>query len=725
MLEHANKPYPTHTASNERPLNARPARSHEEDAEQTALRARLSPTGSYQFKDFFTLLKPDFNPRGGDLGRWLKALEAEGTLVRTGDLFRATAALPEVEGNVEWHPKGHALLRLDDTTTLFLPRTEAGKVLNGERVRVRRIPAEWRGGEAVGDDEGLVMAVLSTAPCYTVGENMGSDRPEWIGAVRVCEPMITGVVRLSDRHLTKMSAEDAAVIATPGTLMAGQLRRSGTFDRRFPLKAWFDVRRVIGRWTDPGIESRLALEWMQADDRFTGATLAEAHRVAERPMADVAAEAGRRDLRHLPLVTVDGPSTKDFDDAIGAQQLPNGDLRVTVAIADVSAYVMPNGPLDRTAQRRTTTVYLPHRTVPMLPEVLSTGVCSLNPGVDRPAMVCEATIAADGSAHDVTFFPAMIRSQGRLMYHEVDQFIRHQGIVVDKLGPLPEGVDDALAWSPSVQASVTLALKAAEALRSFRNPQPFDRRPEILPVLGENDKAVRLRLSDDATPANKLVEEFMLLANREAARFLVEQGVTAALFRNQQAPEAGQDRLKTAEYATVNAGHYSLGDEFYTHFTSPIRRYPDLMAHRAIKRALGMTTDPLPEPEEAQKLGEHCTEQQKMAKGAGYKAKQWLIVDYAGRILNEPEPAEVLRSLDRGWVVRGTVTNLEGYMVKPLDPQEAERVEQEGLWMKVDRIDIHGEKAFLKYVSGPTQDLTVDTNTAPARSKPAFGGRRG
>lgn len=699
--------------------------------QQVFLKENLKSDKAYSFKEIVDFMKESYPELPGSaIDSYLRSLEKIGEIVKVvtedGPRFRNTKDLEVAVGIVQWQPKGHALVLLQDEKgrykeeNIFLSRKEASRVLNGEKIKVKRVPAIWRNTEAVGEDEGIVIEVLESKPCPLIAENVGINKNDWVGAVRPLEMMFSNsIFRMSERHESRMNSEQQAKVKEKGMILSGQLRRSGTFDRFSDLYAFFDVKSTLGFWSDYGIESKIALEWMQAEDRFYSNVLAEAHRVSTISLQDLMKDHGRKDLRNVPFVTIDGATTKDFDDAVSAKKTNEG-WKVYVAIADVSRYVAPNSLLDEIAKKRTSTLYMPHKAVPMLPEILSNGVCSLNPDIERAAMVCEIDVKEDGQVLKSSFYPAIVKSHARLLYDEVDLFMEQNEVNIEGLLPFSEKEDSSVdldKFNSKISAVVKALAESASILRLSRAQPEFDRIPEIVPVLGDNGKAERLTIRD-MTPSNKLVEEFMLLTNYKAAQFLSESDNKAVLYRNQKPPAEGQTLLKSAKYESESYGHYGLGQDHYLHFTSPIRRYPDLMAHRAMKQVLGFSNDVVPAIEDVVKMGEICTEIQRLSKGASNKAKQWLILEFASRNKGLIETATVLKDLGRGWVVCGNESKISGYVPKPNSEEEQKKTLEEGLVIEIDRVDMSGEKVFIN-LKTPDYLLVNDSveNNTPKKPK--------
>jgi len=370
---------------------------------------------------------------------------------------------------------------------------------------------------------------------------------------------------------------------------------------------------VLGPRNRPGFDHDYAMAREDLKVHYDPKTLAAARDAGSEVDVPAVLAKGYVDMRNLPLVTIDGESTRDFDDAVYAENL--GDqFRVHIAIADVSAYVQPNTPLDREARERCTSVYLPGRTVPMLPEALSTGLCSLNPGLDRLALVCVANVDRTGKLLSWKFERAVIRSQARLTYNQVFARMTH-GVLVAPLGNADvERSFDAL----NGLFNVLLAARHERGVLDFNDVEPR----LVLREDGEYDLVWEARNN-----AHRLVEEVMLLGNQAAAAEL-KQRKEKGIYRHQSEPApadwtelrewlaprgivlAEQASLKElartlqdsrsredypviearmrkvmqfAVYNTEEATHFSLGYDTYTHFTSPIRRYSDLLVHRILK----------------------------------------------------------------------------------------------------------------------------------------------
>ena len=406
----------------------------------------------------------------------------------------------------------------------------------------------------------------------------------------------------------------------------------------------------------------------------------------------------RSDLRDLPLVTIDGETARDFDDAVFAEPLGRGrGWRLVVAIADVGHYVRPGSAIDREAVNRGTSVYFPERVVPMLPEALSNELCSLKPDVPRLAVAVEMQVNGKGEVSAYSFCEAVIHSHARLTYNEVQAYL-------DDGKPLP--VDDA-----AVRESVTALAElhdAFRAARARRGALDFATNEGELELENGRVKAIHpvARLE-----AHQLIEEAMIAANVCAARFL-EEHEQPGLYRIHEPPDASKMEelrqalahagvrlppgdvapgalqraleqlpehadpalyaqlalrsLQQAVYTPANAGHYGLALERYMHFTSPIRRYPDLVVHRAIKAVLARTQGrkvkgALPSMDELHQLGGACSHNERRAESAAWLVDAWLKCDYLVERIGDKLAGKVA-----GVTEFGLFVDLEGYYVQGL-----------------------------------------------------------
>ena len=422
------------------------------------------------------------------------------------------------------------------------------------------------------------------------------------------------------------------------------------------------VTKILGEHMDPGMEIDIALRSHGIPYQWPEATLTEAKQLPSRVATEDKKD--RLDLRQLPLVTIDGDDAKDFDDAVFCAPLKNGGWHLYVAIADVAHYVSPGSALDVEAQNRGTSVYFPGRVVPMLPTELSNGLCSLNPKVDRLCMVCKMTITSKGTLRSYHFYQAVMRSHARLTYSKVAK------ILLEDDKKLKLHYRDLV---PHLKELYKL-FKVLHACREQRGAIDFEL-PETK-IIFVDDKKIAKIVPLQRNDAHRLIEECMLMANVAAADFVLKHQIPA-LYRIHSGPEQekfdevreflkelgikidGRIKPKPKDYAELlrktlarsdfeiiqkvllrslgqavydgkNTGHFGLAYEAYCHFTSPIRRYPDLLTHRAIKYILeqGSAKDYIYKPQQMHALGEHSSVMERRADEATRDVVDWLKCEF-------------------------------------------------------------------------------------------------
>jgi ribonuclease R len=541
----------------------------------------------------------DTPERSDALGKRLAAMLRDGQLLqnRRGGYLPA-AQLDLIPGTVIANPDGFGFLRPDSGPgdDLFLPPLEMRKVLHGDRVMANVTGVDRRGRR-----EGSIVEVLERRLNRLIGR---FTLEAGISYVQPDDARIQRNVQIP---------VDARMDARNGQLVVCEIVHAPDAYRP-PIGR---VLAVLGDKLTPSLVVEAAIHGHDLPHEFPSTVLAEATAV---PLQVTEAEiAGRVDLRKLPLVTIDGEDAKDFDDAVWCEPNRNG-FRLIVAIADVSHYVRNGAPLDDEAQKRATSVYFPGFVVPMLPETLSNGICSLNPKVDRLCFVCDMQVGFDGEVTKSKFYEAVMHSHARLTYTQVWQAVG-------------EGDADAIAKTgallPQIQRLHQLYQVLAKA-RKARGAIEFES-SEVRFVLGPQGEVVQAGMLQ-RNDAHKLIEECMIAANVEAARYLLKKKVPAPYRIHDKPPESKYADLleflkefklrmpawanveprdftallmkireradaallesvllrtqSLAVYAPDNVGHFGLALEAYAHFTSPIRRYPDLLVHRAIKHAL-------------------------------------------------------------------------------------------------------------------------------------------
>jgi ribonuclease R len=577
------------------------------------------------------------------LRRRLRAMERDGQLLRNRkNAYGIVSKMNLVSGKVMGHPDGYGFLIPDEgDEDLFLSEREMHIVLHGDRAVARVSGVDRRGRK-----EGTIVDVLQRGNPLIVGRLVAD----------------AGIYYLIPNN--RRISQD--ILIPPADLMGateGQIVEIEITDQpnrsRSPLGK---IVKVLGDHMAPGMEIDIALRAFDLPHVWSPEAIKQAESYGtEIPKSAIE---GRLDLRHLPLITSDGEDARDFDDAVHAEQLDSGAWRLWVAIADVSYYVDPKSPLDKDAQERATSVYFPSQVIPMLPEALSNGLCSLNPEVDRLCMVCEMVINADGEIESHQFHQAVMNSKARLTYNKV------AAILVDGDEALRQQYSEVL---PSLEVMHDL-FKVMLGARERRGAIDFEM-TETQFIFDENRKIKSIE-PRERNDAHRLIEEFMVAANVSAAHFLLKHKLPA-LFRIHETPSeeklaglreflgelglalGGGDEpqpshyasllknaqkrpdahliqtvmlrsLKQAVYSPDNVGHFGLSLDAYAHFTSPIRRYPDLQVHRTIRHLISKTNNkkwPVTH-EEMEKLGEHCSMASRRADEATRDVSDWLKCEF-------------------------------------------------------------------------------------------------
>lgn len=610
------------------------------------------------------------------LRRRLRAMERDGQLIYTRrGAYAPVDKLDLILGRIAGHRDGFGFLIPDDgSDDLFLSPTQMRLVFDGDRALARVSGFDRRGRR-----EGAVVEVVERAHETIVGRYFDESG---IGTVVADNPKI-----------------QQEVLIPPGK--AGKAKHNQFVQVRIDVwpsvhrQAQGEVVEVLGDYMAPGMEIEVALRSYDIPHTWPEAVEKEAAKL--KPEVLEKDKEKRVDLRALPFVTIDGEDARDFDDAVYAEKRKGGGWKLFVAIADVSHYVKVGSALDEEAAKRGNSVYFPERVIPMLPEILSNGLCSLNPLVDRLAMVCEMNLSKAGKMTDYQFYEAVIHSHARLTYTKVSQYL--------ETPDSPEGLrlkEQLPAVVPHLNTLYDL-YKVLLGARHVRGAIDFETQ-ETRIVFGADRKISEIRPTQ-RNDAHKLIEECMLAANVATARFLEKHGIPAlyrvhdgppqeklnnlrqflgelglTLYRGKGDPtpadyqkllESIQGRpdlqliqtvmlrsLSQAVYSPENAGHFGLNYEAYTHFTSPIRRYPDLLTHRAIRglirskaasehvQRVGAASMPkarIYPYDEARlaQLGEQCSMTERRADEATRDVTNWLKCEFMRERVGETFPGVI------------------------------------------------------------------------------------
>lgn len=577
------------------------------------------------------------------LRRRLRAMVRDGQLVcnRRGEYIPVDESTL-VRGRVIAHPDGFGFLVPDEGgEDLFLSPRVMHSLLHGDRAVCRIVGVDRRGRR-----EGELVEVLERAHSEIIGRLIEEAGNHYVvpDNKRIHQDVFIPPDKLGEAEVGEIVV--AAITEQPN-------RHSQPIGK---------IVEVVGNHMAPGMEIDIAIRTHELPNRWSEGVLTEIKAFTEEVPEE--AKQGREDLREMPLVTIDGADARDFDDAVYCERVDKG-WRLLVAIADVSAYVMPGTALDESAYERGTSVYFPQQVIPMLPEVLSNGLCSINPDVDRLCMVCEMHIGPRGAIKRYRFFEGLMRSHARLTYDEV------AAIVVDKDEKLR---DKRQAVVPHLEELHRL-YKALLGDRNRRGAINF----ETSETYFEFDEQRKI---EDIVPlqrndAHKMIEECMIAANVSAARFTKKHKIPT-LYRVHDGPTeekiealreflsefgltlGGGDKPTPKDFSLVlkqiegrpdreliqtvmlrsmsqavyspdgETGHFGLARADYAHFTSPIRRYPDLLLHRAIRHLVrgNKVGQFIYNHDEMVVKGEHCSMCERRADEATRDASDWLKCEY-------------------------------------------------------------------------------------------------
>ena len=600
------------------------------------------------------------------LRRRLIAMSRDGQILsnRRG-MYGLPAHMDLIKGRIQGNKDGFGFFIPEDgSEDMFLGAREMEKLFDGDQVLARVSGIDNRGRK-----EGMVVEILKRRYEQIVGRYY---RDQGFGVLIPDSKRVSHEILIPDKHAGK--AEDGQFVVAEITEYPSRRR-----------KAIGKILEVLGDSSTPGLEIEVAVRSHDIPHEWPSQVSAETSRLVEEIREEDLK--GRVDLREIPFVTIDGEDAKDFDDAVFAHRHQRGNWTLYVAIADVSHYVTLGSALDEEAINRATSVYFPGHVIPMLPEKLSNGLCSLKPKVDRLTMVCEMEISSDGKMTDYCFYEAVIHSHGRMTYTEVSEIIEEaqsdtQKNIQDNLRKRHESLIEGFNNLYSL-------FHALRSVRDASGAMDFDT-TETRIVFGE-DRKIREIIPVFRNDAHRLIEECMLAANVAAAR-LLEGSELPALYRVHAGPNPaklenlreflkelglhlpGGDKPEPSDYQQVlkqiagrpdqhllqtmlirslmqavyqpeNLGHFGLGYPAYAHFTSPIRRYPDLLVHRAIRHLIrnkpGVhvrkqeSADSLPQKKiypyqlsDMIQLGENCSTAERRADAASYAVIDALKCEY-------------------------------------------------------------------------------------------------
>ena len=636
--------------------------------------------------DLFEALKLEGEEQYEGLRRRLRAMERDGQLVFTR---RQCYALPEklemVKGYVIGHKDGHGWVRPEGSVgkdnDIVLPHHQMKHIIHGDYVLVQPTDNSKRGRR-----EGRLVRVLEERNTQIVGRFFLEYGYSYV---------VPDDSRISQDILIPNEHKAGARM---GNVVVIEITDRGSRSRGMMGK----VVEVLGENMAPGMETQIAIRTHQIPHDWPAAVDKQIENLGEEVPEE--AKEGRVDLRDLPLVTIDGEDARDFDDAVYCEKKKSGGWRLWVAIADVSYYVRTDSALDKEAINRGNSVYFPSQVVPMLPEVLSNGLCSLNPQVDRLCMVCEMTISETGKLSGYKHYEAVMNSHARLTYNKVGAILegdeelrmRYHAVVphLEELHAMYKVLKEARDNRGAIE------FETVEAKFIFN----ADRKIESIEPVIRND-------------AHKIIEECMILANIASASY-VEKAKEPALYRVHESPgelrlqgfrdflsELGLDlkgglepsptdyadlvkqiaerqdkeliqtmllrSMKQAVYNADNAGHFGLALKRYAHFTSPIRRYPDLLLHRAIKYLIAKGEGRNQERwtptggyhysfDDMDFYGEQCSMTERRADDATREVADWLKCEYMQDHVGDELDGVIANVTSFGFFVRLTELHIDG-----------------------------------------------------------------
>ncbi|MDZ7643901.1 MAG: ribonuclease R [Woeseiaceae bacterium] len=718
---------------------------HHPVPDRNALLEHLRDTGQPRKAD---AIMQAFDLRGqrmrGQLVDRLQAMVRAGQIIenRRGE-YCLLEKLHLVTGTVQGHADGFGFMRRDDGgDDVYLSARQMRALFDGDRAVIKVVGSDRRGRP-----EGQVVEVLERAFTEVAGQFV---RERGIGLVIPDNPKIAHRI---------LVAKGESGNAKPGQMVVAEVLDYPS-DLEQPTGR---IVQVLGAPDKKGIATDIAIHANAIPNVWPAEVKKQAGKFGSS--VPTSAKKGREDLRSVPLVTIDGADARDFDDAVYCEPSGQG-WKLLVAIADVAHYVERETPLDREAIKRGTSVYFPDRVVPMLPEALSNGLCSLNPKVDRLCMVCEMRINEDGKATRSRFYEAVMRSHARLTYSEISGFLT---------GEAPRAVPRALR--KPVHHLLDL-YRALAKNRSRRGAIELDL-PQTQIELGR-DGTVKRIAAVPRNDAHRMIEEFMIAANVQAAKFLRRHRIPG-LYRVHAKPDAERfeelrhyllsldlkvphpdhveprqfnqllsqvkDRpdsqaismamlrsLTHAEYTPANIGHFGLALDAYAHFTSPIRRYPDLLVHRAIRHIVrgGKAGNYEYDATRMEQLGHVCSAHERRAEDATREVEAWLKCQFMQDKVGEVFDGVITGVTNFGVFVQLSDLQIDGLVhvtslkndYYQFDPARLELVGERGglrfrlgdeMTVQVQRVDLDTRRIDFR---------PVDDRVEAAADKPAPRSRR-
>ncbi|MEP0175798.1 MAG: ribonuclease R [Paraglaciecola sp.] len=613
--------------------------------------------GPLSFLEFCQLLNAKDEDSRIGIQRRLRAMEREGQVEFTRDKKYAKLKIEElIKGRVIGHRDGFGFLKREDgEKDLFIHNAQMAAVLHGDIVLAKESGTDNRGRR-----EARIAKIIEPRAEPIVGRYFFENN---VGVVIPDDSRINHEIMIPKEQSNGARQGHIVVVE----IVQRPRRRDNAIGK---------IVEVLGEHMAPGMEIDMALRTFDIPHDWPKGVERQINGLTDQVPEE--AKEGRIDLRQLPLVTIDGEDARDFDDAVFCEPLDEGGWQLWVAIADVSYYVRPGTALDSEAQNRGNSVYFPEQVIPMLPEVLSNGLCSLNPQVDRLCMVCEMTISAAGELVKHKFYEAVMNSHARLTYTKVWDILQGDPELhkryAEQVTHLKNLHDMYRVLKRSRNKRGAIEFETQESKFVFNAQRKID---NIVPVT-RND-------------AHKLIEECMILANVSAAETL-DTNNAEALYRIHDEPDSDrlgaflsylaevgithkigsevspqdftdviekiQDRpdqeliqtmllrsMKQAVYEHENIGHFGLALEAYAHFTSPIRRYPDLVVHRALKGIVdkqnqrkSKTGGKAYSADEVEALGEQCSMTERRADDATRDVADWLkcefMLDHVGDVFD-------------------------------------------------------------------------------------------